>query len=82
MAQQDTLDREAGSPAVRHERASPTAAVVRFVYRPRFWRPLISLVVILGGWELLGRYVLTNKLFFVPPTDVVRARVSWLFNLH
>ncbi len=75
MAQQDTLDRDAGAPAARTERGSLTSVAVRFVSRPRFWRPLISLAIILGGWELLGRYVLTNKLFFVPPTDVVRALI-------
>jgi ABC-type nitrate/sulfonate/bicarbonate transport system permease component len=43
--------------------------------RPRFYRSIISLVVFLVGWELLGRYVLTNKLFFVPISDV--AVVFW-----
>jgi NitT/TauT family transport system permease protein len=41
--------------------------------RPRFYRSMISLVVFLVGWELLGRYVLTNKLFFVPISDVAIA---------
>lgn len=41
--------------------------------RPRFYRSIISLVVFLVGWELLGRYVLTNKLFFVPISDVAVA---------
>jgi NitT/TauT family transport system permease protein len=40
------------------------------------WRSLISLVIVLGGWELIGQYVLTNKLFFVPLSDVLRAIVE------
>lgn len=46
---------------------------VRSLSRPRVYRPLISLVVFLVGWQLIGLYVLTNKLFFVPPTDVAVA---------
>jgi ABC-type nitrate/sulfonate/bicarbonate transport system permease component len=52
------------------------AAAIRMVTRPRFWRPLISLAVVLASWELIGRYVLTNKLFFVPLSDVVRATID------
>jgi ABC-type nitrate/sulfonate/bicarbonate transport system permease component len=58
------------------ERGSFGAALVRTVTRPRFWRPLISLAVILISWELLGRYVITNKLFFVPLSDVIAAGVA------
>lgn len=36
-------------------------------------RSLTTLIVILVAWELLGRYVLTDRLFFVPPSDVVLA---------
>lgn len=46
-------------------------AVIGSLKRPRVWRPLVSLVVVLAGWELLGRYVPTTKLFFVPLSDVV-----------
>ena len=41
-------------------------------------RPLISLVVLLVGWELAGRYVLTNPLFFAPISSVaVAAAELW-----
>ena len=36
-------------------------------------RPIISLVVVVVGWELLGRYVLTNRLFFAPLSSVALA---------
>jgi NitT/TauT family transport system permease protein len=49
---------------------------LRAAMRPRVYRPLISLVIFLVGWELLGRYVLTNKLFFVPLSDVAVAFVQ------
>jgi ABC-type nitrate/sulfonate/bicarbonate transport system permease component len=74
MAQPDTLG--AGTPHAGSERLSLEAAALRFVSRPRFWRPLISLAVVLISWELVGRYVLTNKLFFVPLSDVVRATIE------
>jgi NitT/TauT family transport system permease protein len=57
-------------------RPSFAAAVLRFASRPRFWRPLISLAIVLISWELLGRYVLTNKLFFVPLSDVIAATID------
>lgn len=44
--------------------------------QPRIWRSLISLVVVLLAWELLGRFVLTNRLFFVPASSVAEALVS------
>lgn len=40
------------------------------------YRPLITLVAILIGWELLGRYVLTNRLFFAPLSEVAVAFVQ------
>ena len=43
--------------------------------RPRLRRSLISLVVVIVGWELIGRYLLTNPLFFVPLSDVIAALV-------
>jgi ABC-type nitrate/sulfonate/bicarbonate transport system permease component len=39
-------------------------------------RPLTTLVAILIGWELLGRYVLTNHLFFAPLSEVAVAGVE------
>jgi NitT/TauT family transport system permease protein len=44
--------------------------------QPRIWRSLISLIVVLAAWELLGRFVLTNRLFFVPASSVAEALVS------
>jgi NitT/TauT family transport system permease protein len=52
--------------------------LIRTLRRPRVVRSLISLVVLLVGWELVGRYVVTNKLFFVPLSDVVFATVRLL----
>lgn len=57
---------------------APPSGLVHKLTRPKVWRPLISLVVVLGAWELLGRFVLTNKLFFVPFSDVVVAIISLL----
>jgi ABC-type nitrate/sulfonate/bicarbonate transport system permease component len=54
------------------------AKIVQVLSRPRVWRPLVSLVVVLGGWELIGRFILTNKLFFVPFSDVVHAIIGLL----
>ena len=39
-------------------------------------RSITSLIVILIAWELLGRYVLTNRLFFVPISSVAVAAVQ------
>jgi ABC-type nitrate/sulfonate/bicarbonate transport system permease component len=48
-----------------------------FAARWRSWRrPLTTLVILLVGWELLGRYVLTNRLFFAPLSDVVLAAIN------
>ena len=38
-------------------------------------RPLTTLVVIVAGWEILARTVLTNPLFFAPPSEVALAAV-------
>jgi len=77
MAQPGMLEPDAGGrPAAGPERASFGVAALRLVSRPRFWRPLISLAAVLISWELLGRYVLTNKLFFVPLSDVVNATIA------
>src|SRR6185503_10843322 len=54
--------------------AAPSPAGLRpWLVRPRVWRPVISLAVLLVGWELIGRFVLTNQLFFVPLSDVIAA---------
>jgi len=39
-------------------------------------RTIVSVIVLLVAWELLGRYVLTNRLFFAPPSDVVMAAIG------
>jgi NitT/TauT family transport system permease protein len=36
-------------------------------------RPLTTLVVVLAAWEILARTVLTNRLFFAPPSEVALA---------
>ena len=36
-------------------------------------RPLTTLVLVVAGWEILARTVLTNRLFFAPPSDVALA---------
>ena len=36
-------------------------------------RPLTTLVLVLAAWEILARTVLTNRLFFVPPSEVAQA---------
>src|SRR5260370_3588025 len=41
-------------------------------------RPLTTLVVVVAGWEILARTVLTNRLFFAPPSDVALAAMRLL----
>jgi NitT/TauT family transport system permease protein len=38
--------------------------------KPSVWLPLLSLVIVLGGWEIVGRSI--NPLLFAPPSEVVR----------
>ena len=38
--------------------------------RPSVWLPLLSFVVVFGGWELVGRSI--NPLLFAPPSEVIR----------
>jgi ABC-type nitrate/sulfonate/bicarbonate transport system permease component len=38
--------------------------------RPSVWLPLLSFVIVFGGWELVGRNI--NPLLFAPPSEVVR----------
>ncbi len=61
-------------------RAAPTIAIEAEpaqVAVPARWRAtrraLTTLVVILVGWELLGRFVLTDPLFFAPLSEVAIA---------
>lgn len=44
--------------------------------KPRVWLPLLSLVVVIGGWELVGRSI--NPLLFAPPTVVLQQFVELL----
>jgi NitT/TauT family transport system permease protein len=78
MAPPATFDRDAGPAPPIALRPSASAMAWRVVARPKVWRPLLTLALILISWELVGRYVLTNKLFFVPLSDVVRATVELL----
>jgi ABC-type nitrate/sulfonate/bicarbonate transport system permease component len=57
--------------ALDEDRAAPANAARWRSVR----RPLTTLIVILIGWELLGRYVLTNQLFFAPLSEVAVAGV-------
>jgi ABC-type nitrate/sulfonate/bicarbonate transport system permease component len=38
--------------------------------QPRIWLPLLSLLIVLGGWEVIGRSI--NPLLFAPPSEVIR----------
>ena len=38
--------------------------------RPSVFLPLVSLVVVFGGWEIVGRSI--NPLLFAPPSEVLR----------
>lgn len=38
--------------------------------QPRYWLPFLSLVFVLGGWELVGRSI--NPLLFAPPSEVLK----------
>lgn len=37
--------------------------------RPQIWLPLLSLVIVFGGWEMVGRSI--NPLLFAPPSSVI-----------
>lgn len=41
-----------------------------FLVQPRVWLPLLSLAIVLGGWELVGRSI--NPLLFAPPSAVLQ----------
>jgi NitT/TauT family transport system permease protein len=57
-------------------RGTPAQRLGQALARPRFRRSIISLIIVLLAWELIGRYVLTNKLFFVPLSDVILAVIQ------
>lgn len=62
----------AASPATSaNDQAKP------FFMKPRFYRSLITLLVLVLAWELSGRFLFTNRLFFVPLSSVMEA----LYNL-
>lgn len=42
--------------------------------KPRVWLPLLSLLIVIGGWELLGRSI--NPLLFAPPSVVAQMFVE------
>jgi NitT/TauT family transport system permease protein len=59
------------SPA-QSERNAPEPWLTRERVRA-IGRPLTTLVVVLCAWEILARTVLTNRLFFAPPSEVALA---------
>jgi NitT/TauT family transport system permease protein len=38
--------------------------------KPSIWLPLLSLVIVFGGWEIVGRSI--NPLLFAPPSEVLK----------
>lgn len=74
----ETEKRSVAAPS--NEFDTPLGRLLRAITRPRVYRSLISLIIILVGWELVGRFVLTNKLFFVPLSDVAVAFVQLTLN--
>ena len=74
----ETEKRSVAAPS--NESDTPLGRLLRAITRPRVYRSLISLIIILVGWELVGRFVLTNKLFFVPLSDVAVAFVQLTLN--
>jgi ABC-type nitrate/sulfonate/bicarbonate transport system permease component len=78
IAATKTEERSVPVPSV--SAGTPLSRMVHALTRPRIYRSLISLVILLAGWELIGRYVLTNKLFFVPLSDVAVAFVQLTLN--
>lgn len=46
--------------------------------RNRPWLlPVVSVIVILGVWEALGRFGLINRLFFSYPSEIARGFIQW-----
>lgn len=71
----DTVTPKRPQPASPAQRISTWHRLWHAVKRPRVRRSLISLIVVIAGWEIVGRYVLTNPLFFVPLSDVILALI-------
>lgn len=40
------------------------------ITKPSVWLPILSLVLVLGGWEVIGLSI--NPLLFAPPSEVIR----------
>lgn len=40
------------------------------ISQPSFWLPILSLVIVFGGWEIVGRSI--NPLLFAPPSAVLQ----------
>jgi NitT/TauT family transport system permease protein len=72
----DGMTGDAADAVAAPARATAGDRLARALARPRVRRSLISLAVILIGWELLGRYVLTDRLFFVPLSDVLAELIN------
>lgn len=70
-----TQSQETGSPGLGAD-AGAVASLPGRMRRTSLRRSLVSLVVLLVAWELLGRYVLTNQLFFAPLSKVAVAFVD------
>lgn len=64
-----------GTSALLDNPDTALARLTKALKRPRVRRSLISLIAVIVGWELIGRYVLSNPLFFVPLSDVIAALV-------
>lgn len=62
--------------AIRPAERSFLSRAAQRLAQPRIRRSLISLIVLLVAWELLGRFVLTNRLFFVPASSVAEALLT------
>jgi NitT/TauT family transport system permease protein len=50
------------------DRRAVRDAVIDALKRPGLWLPVLSLVLVLGGWELVGRSI--DPLLFAPPSVV------------
>lgn len=75
MEQDPPITLLAPSPAATPDADDSSAAPASGKRWRSLRRPLTTLVILLVGWELLGRYVLTNQLFFAPLSEVIVAGV-------
>jgi ABC-type nitrate/sulfonate/bicarbonate transport system permease component len=64
--------------AAENEIATATVTASNGVRWQGLIRPIVSLAVLLIAWELVGRFVLTNPLFFAPLSRVVLAAIELL----